>query len=148
MYKCTSECDGNSRYREFFIFLVVSVPVSENIGTGKKSRNRYRKNLVPKKVLYRKKVLVSVLFNILGTVTHCFLPHFYPKKHQKSAKLPWHHNIKLFFFSSFNFYFCLWSNIWRVSSLKNQYFCPNSKTTFTHSKVDLDPRDMASFPIK
>ena len=30
----------------------------------KKFRNRYRKNLVPKKVL------VSVSFNILGTVTH------------------------------------------------------------------------------
>ena len=43
------------RYREFpvpgipgtgnfFIFLVVSEPVSEQIGTGKKSRNRYRQN--------------------------------------------------------------------------------------------------------
>ena len=38
---------GNSRYREFFIFLVVSEPVSEKIVTGKKSLNRYRKNLVP-----------------------------------------------------------------------------------------------------
>ena len=38
---------GNSRYREFFIFLLVSE--SEQIGTGKKSRNRYRKNLVPEK---------------------------------------------------------------------------------------------------
>ena len=55
---------GNSRYREFFIFLVVSEPVSKKIGTGKKSRNRYRKNLVPEKSLgtgigkiwYRKKV--------------------------------------------------------------------------------------------
>ena len=37
---------GNSRYREFLIFLVVS----EKIGTGKKSRNRYWKNLVPEKV--------------------------------------------------------------------------------------------------
>ena len=52
------------RYREFFIFLVVSEPVSEKIGTAKKSRNRYRKNLVPEKSLgtgigkieYRKKV--------------------------------------------------------------------------------------------
>ena len=34
----------------FFIFLVVSEPVSEQIGTGKKYRNRYRKNLVPEKV--------------------------------------------------------------------------------------------------
>ena len=42
---------GNSRYREFFIILVVSEPVSEKIGTGKKSRNRYRKNLIPEKVL-------------------------------------------------------------------------------------------------
>ena len=41
----------------------VSEPVSEKIGTGKKSRNRYRKNLVPEKSLgtgigkiwYRKK---------------------------------------------------------------------------------------------
>ena len=29
----------------------VSEPVSEKIGTGKKSRNRYRKNLVPEKGL-------------------------------------------------------------------------------------------------
>ena len=55
---------GNSRYREFFIFLVVSEPASEKIGTGKKSRNRYRKILVPEKspgtgigkIWYRKKV--------------------------------------------------------------------------------------------
>jgi len=40
---------GNSRYREFFMFLVVSEPVSEKFGTGKKYRNRYRKNLVPEK---------------------------------------------------------------------------------------------------
>ena len=33
---------GNSRYREFLIFLVVSEPVSGKIGTGKKSRNWYR----------------------------------------------------------------------------------------------------------
>ena len=32
-------------------FLVVSEPVSKKIGTGKKSRNRYRKNLVPEKSL-------------------------------------------------------------------------------------------------
>ena len=53
------------RYREFVIFLVVSEPVSEKIGSGKKSRNRYGKYLVPEKVA------VSVSFNILGTVTHC-----------------------------------------------------------------------------
>ena len=80
------------RYRELFIFLVVSKPVSEEIGTEKKSRNRCRKNLVPEKKSgnrYRqnlvpkkvpasvskifgtgKKVSVSVSFNILGTVTH------------------------------------------------------------------------------
>ena len=67
-------------------FLVLSEPVSEKSGTGKspesvslkfgmgkKSRNRYRKNSVPKKgnVWYRNKVSVSVSFNILGTVTHC-----------------------------------------------------------------------------
>ena len=58
----------------------VKVPVSGififsgGIGTGivkilyrKKSRNRYRKNLVPKKVP------VSVSFEILGTVTHCHI---------------------------------------------------------------------------
>ena len=66
------------RYREFFIFLVVSEPVSEKIGTGKslgtgigqiwyrkkvsepvsekfgtgkKSRNRFWKNFVPEKSL-------------------------------------------------------------------------------------------------
>ena len=52
------------RYREFLIYLVVPEPVSEKIGTGKKYRNRYRKNLVPEKSLgtgigkiwYRKKV--------------------------------------------------------------------------------------------
>ena len=38
------------RYREFFIFLVVSEPVLGKIGTGKKSRNRYRKNWYRKKV--------------------------------------------------------------------------------------------------
>ena len=38
------------RYREFVTLLVVSKPVSKKIGTGKKSRNRYRKNLVPEKV--------------------------------------------------------------------------------------------------
>ena len=44
------------RYREFPVpgifafFLVVSEPVSEKICTGKKYRNRYRKNLVPEKV--------------------------------------------------------------------------------------------------
>ena len=51
---------GNSRYREFFMFLVVS----EKNGTAKKYQNRYRKNLVPEKSLgtdiceiwYRKKV--------------------------------------------------------------------------------------------
>merc|ERR1719295_571133 len=57
----------------------VSEPVSEKFGTGKKYRNRYRKNLVPEKSLgtgigkiwYRKKVSVSVSLNILGTVTLC-----------------------------------------------------------------------------
>ena len=47
----------------FFIFLVVSEPVSEKFGTGKKSRNRYWSNLVSEKSLgtglgkiwYRKK---------------------------------------------------------------------------------------------
>ena len=45
---------GNSRYREFLIFLVVPEPVSEKIGTGKKYRYRYRNYLVPeKKYQYR-----------------------------------------------------------------------------------------------
>ena len=47
----------------FSFFLVVSEPVSAKFGTGKKYRNRYRKNLVPEKSLgtgigkiwYRKK---------------------------------------------------------------------------------------------
>ena len=34
----------------FSFFLVVSEPVSVKFGIGKKSQNRYRKNLVPKKV--------------------------------------------------------------------------------------------------
>ena len=54
---------NGSRYQEFFIFLVVSAPVAEKFGTGKKSRNRYRSNLVSEKCLgtgigkiwYRKK---------------------------------------------------------------------------------------------
>ena len=72
------------RYREFFLFLVVSKPVSGKFGTGKslgtgigkiwyqkKSPNRYQTNLVPKKYRYRyrkyvapEKVLISVSFNI------------------------------------------------------------------------------------
>ena len=73
----SSEQSVTYRYRAFpvpgmFHFLVVSEPVpekvsepvSEKFGTGKKSRNRYRKNLVPEKGLgtgigkiwYRKKV--------------------------------------------------------------------------------------------
>ena len=55
---------NNSWYREFSFFLVVSEPVSEKFGTGKKYRYRYRKNLVPEKstgigigkIWYRKKV--------------------------------------------------------------------------------------------
>ena len=39
------------RYQEFLIFLVVYEPVSEKIGTVKKSRNQYRKNLVPERSL-------------------------------------------------------------------------------------------------
>ena len=35
----------------FSFFLVVSEPVSEKFGTGKKSRNRYRSNLVSEKSL-------------------------------------------------------------------------------------------------
>ena len=54
----------------------VSEPVSVKIGTGKKSRNRYRKNLVPEKSLgtgigkiwYRKKVSEPVSENF-GTGT-------------------------------------------------------------------------------
>ena len=50
----------------------VSEPVSVKFGTGKKSRNRYRKNLVPEKstgigivnIWYRKKVSVPVSFKI------------------------------------------------------------------------------------
>ena len=53
----------SDRYREIFLFLVVSEPVSEKFGTRKKSRNRYRSNLVSEKCLgtgiekiwYRKK---------------------------------------------------------------------------------------------
>ena len=69
----------------------VSEPVSVKFGTDKKSRNRYRKNLVPEKSLgtgigqiwYRKKVSEPAsgtfgtvkstgigIENILGTVTH------------------------------------------------------------------------------
>ena len=56
------------RYREFSHFLVVSEPVSEKFGTGKRYRYRYRKNLVPEKsigtgigkIWYRKKVSVPV----------------------------------------------------------------------------------------
>ena len=48
----------------------VSEPVSEKFGTGKKSRNRYRKNLVPEKstgigienIWYRKKLSVKIWY--------------------------------------------------------------------------------------
>ena len=61
--------------------MAVYIQVTLFGGTGKKSRKRYRKNLVPKKstgigienIWYRKKVSVSVAFNILGTVTHPIL---------------------------------------------------------------------------
>ena len=46
---------GKIWYRE-----KVSEPVSEKFSTGKKSRNRYRKNLVPEKVL-------ELESNIFGT---------------------------------------------------------------------------------
>ena len=79
------------RYRDFFLFLVVSEPVSEQIGTGKSlgtgiGQIWYRKKVLEpvsekfgtekstgigiKNIWYRKKVSVSLLFNILGTVTH------------------------------------------------------------------------------
>ena len=43
----------------------VSEPVSEKFGTK-------NTGIGIENIWYRKKVLVSVLFNILGTVTHCF----------------------------------------------------------------------------
>ena len=45
---------GNSRYREFSFFLVVSEPVSEKFGTGKSTGTGIGK------IWYRKKVPVSV----------------------------------------------------------------------------------------
>ena len=51
---------GTGTYTGIFLFFqVVSEPVSEKFGTGKKSRNRYRKKMVPKKV----PVLVSKIFS-------------------------------------------------------------------------------------
>ena len=79
------------RYREFFLFLVVSKPVSGKFGTGKSlgtgiGKIWYRKKVsepVSEKfstekstgigignIWYRKKVSVSVSLNIWGTVTH------------------------------------------------------------------------------
>ena len=49
--KCSEKQSVMHWYQDFFIFLVVSQPVSLQIGTGKKSRNRYRKNLAPGKSL-------------------------------------------------------------------------------------------------
>ena len=46
-----SETECNYRYREFLIFLVVTEPSSEKIGTGKKFQNWYRENLVPEKII-------------------------------------------------------------------------------------------------
>ena len=50
----------------------------------------------------------------------------------RSAKLPWHHYIKLLIFCLFILlYFCpfVWtlhlSNVWRVSSVKSHSLCPN-----------------------
>ena len=47
-------------------------------------------------------------------------------KHLKSAKLPWHHNMKLSFWSLSLFFVHtpLWAHIWMVSSLKSHLLCP------------------------
>ena len=81
-----AECDvpvsgipgtGNSRYREFFIFLVVSEPVSEKIGTGKKYRNRYRKIWYRKKYRnwYRKKINIKKGFVFLSNLVILIFLH-------------------------------------------------------------------------
>ena len=77
---CTVHQSVTYRYRDFFIFLVVSEPVSEEIGTGKslgsgigkfgsgkKSRNRYRKYLVPE-MIFIAKILEFRRF-VMGTGT-------------------------------------------------------------------------------
>ena len=89
--ECYVPVPGIPRTRIFLLFWWYRNRFAKN-GTRKKSWNRYRKNLVPEKVSepvseklgtekstgigiekiwYRKKVLVSVSFNILGTVTLC-----------------------------------------------------------------------------
>ena len=84
------------RYQEFQVsgichFLVVSEPVLEKIGTGKKSRNRYRSNLVSEKSLgtgigkiwYRKKVPVSVskIFSTGKKYRYRYRPTFWLPSH-------------------------------------------------------------------
>ena len=85
-----SEQSMTYRYREFFIFFVVS----EKFGTGKKSRNRYRKNLVPEKVSEPvsekfgtgKKVPVSVskIFSIGKKYRYRYRPTFWVPSHTAS----------------------------------------------------------------
>ena len=77
----------------------------------------------------------------------------------KSSELPWYHNIKLLFVLFFVFlsfcdlvilWFCLfvilsfcvfiwislWSNVWRVSSLKSHSLCQNSTVALTDWLTD------------
>ena len=71
--------------------MVVSEPVSEKFGTGKKSRNRYRSNLVSEKSLgtgigkiwYRKKVPVSVskIFSTGKKYRYRYRPTFWVPSH-------------------------------------------------------------------
>ena len=47
-------------------------PVSENFGTGKKSRNRYRKNLVPEKSFWNRYRKILVLEKVSESVSEKF----------------------------------------------------------------------------
>ena len=77
---------GNSRYHEFFTFLVVWEPVSEQISAGKKSRNRYRKNLVLKKVW----VSVSKIFGTGNKYRYQYRHTLIFRLIDFSATHPWH----------------------------------------------------------
>ena len=71
------------RYRKNLVPEKVSEPVSEKFGTGKKSRNRYRKKLVPKKV----PVSVSKIFGTGKKYRYRYRLKFWVPSHTAENKV-------------------------------------------------------------
>ena len=99
-----------------FVFLLVRLCLLITLITCLKGHKSLR-------VLYGS-VFKSVYWSVWGQL-----------KHRKSAKLPWHHNMKLSFWSlSFFGVFVptsLWTHVWMVSSLKSHLLCIDSKVAVT-----------------